>query len=218
MYLVKNSKRGITIVQLAEQLKITVKTAWFLANRIRTMFVEDGIILSGKLEADETYVGGKYRNKHYDKKKILGRGTVSKFPVFGMQERGGKVVAMHVKNTIKENLHRLIHEHVKEGSILYTAQHRSYEGIDCHYKDRVINHGAWQFADGDITTNAIESSWAVVKRSYSTHYWWSEKHLRRYIAECMYRQNNCEIQEIEAIGRLIKRGEGRRLNYSELCG
>lgn len=217
MYLVRNSKRGITSVQLAEQLNITVKTAWFLGNRIREMFVEDGIILSGKVEADETYVGGEYKNMHYDKKKFVGRGVVGKFPVFGMQERGGKVVVVHVDNTGKEILHRLICQHVKEGSILYTDDHRSYLGIDEHYKHHVINHGAWEFVKGDITTNAIESFWAVVKRSYSTHYWWSEKHLQRYISECVYRQNSREIKGINAIGKLVKRSEGKRLSYAQLC-
>ena len=147
-------------------------------------------MLSGVVEADETYIGGKYKNMSYErKKKCPGRGVVGKFPVFGAIERGGKVYANHINDTSKEIIHRSIHNHVEKGSTLYTDEHRSYLGLDEDYDHHVVKHSAWQFTDGEVNTNSIESFWSMVKWNYSTHRWMSFKHLQGYIDEIVFRHN-----------------------------
>lgn len=165
---------------------------------------------------DETYIGGKEKNKHVGKKHP-GRWPAGKQPVLGMLERGGIVRAMPIPGAHKQVLHNNIQNEIVEGSTIYTDEYRSYKGL-LKYNHKTVSHSAGEYVNQQASTNGIESFWALLKRGYvGTHHWWSIKHLHRYVNEYVYRQNTREITGIPAIGNLVKSSEGKRLSYSELC-
>ena len=143
MYLISTSKKGVSSLQLAEQLGITQKTAWFVNHRIREMLKDnDAHKLSGVVSCDETFVGGKNKNRHADKKAPLsqGRSHVDKTPVVGLIQRNGKVKTFVVSDTSAETLHKIMGDNVEEGSILVTDAYRSYNGLDARFTHVIVKH------------------------------------------------------------------------------
>ncbi len=220
IYLMTTARKGISSIQFAKEVGVTQKTAWFMEHRIRKACDTGSIELSGEVEVDETYIGGKRKNMSNAKRKALansGRGAVGKATVMGMQERGGAVVAMHVANSEKATLQPLIEENVKAGSSVYTDDHKSYIGLHHAFDHESVKHSAGEYVRDKASTNSIESFWALIKRGYyGTHHFWSFKHLHRYVAEYVYRHNTRGLTGLVALDTMIRASEGKHLSYKEL--
>lgn len=222
IYLIVTARKGISSLQLSKELGITQKSAWFMLQRIReacgSSGGDDSGLLSGIVEADETFIGGKEMNKHASKKLKAGRGTVGKMIVMGLRERGGHVKARVISSTAASVMQAYIKGTVANGSTLCTDEHSSYKGMD-QYDHKVVNHTAKEFVNGMAHTNSIESVWAVLKRGfYGTYHWFSRKHLQRYVDEFAFRLNegNCKVHTYDRIDALLGKTAGVRLTYLAL--
>jgi transposase-like protein len=165
-WLIVSCKNGISSYELHRGLKVTQKTAWFMNHRIRLAMQETGFNkLGGEVEVDETFIGGKARNMHASKRaaKITGRGPQGKEVVFGMVERGGKVIAGHVDTRKKNQLQPLIRERIEAGAAIFSDELKSYDGLEADYQHAVINH-AVEYVNGNVHTNTMENFWSLLKR------------------------------------------------------
>ncbi len=218
MWQVVNCKNGISSYEIHRGLGITQKTAWFLDHRIRLALTMGTFNkLSGQIEADETFIGGKARNMHSSKraKKITGTGGKDKAAVLGILERGGKVVTKVVENTRKRTLQQELRNHVLAGSAIFTDALKSYEGLD-EFQHEVIDH-AVAYVDGEIHTNGLENFWSLLKRGIKGTYVSVEPfHLFSYLDEQAYRYNNRKMTDSDRLDIAVRHIIGRRLTYDQL--
>jgi len=217
IYLLLAHRKGISSYQLARDLKVTQKTAWFLAHRIRYAIKQGSFEkpLEGVVESDETFIGGKNKNRHADKKVKYGQGRSykDKTPVHGLLERGGQLRAFVVPNTKLEILEPLILEHVKWGSKLMTDEWYSHIPV---YDHNIVRHGAKQYVDGEAHTNSLENFWAHLKRAIiGIYHKVSPKHLQRYVDEAVYRYNNRLLADAHKALNLLNTANGS-LKYKQL--
>ena len=202
MYLVSSHKKGVSSHQIARDCEVTQKTAWFMLQKIRTLFAQDDrIALAGEVEADEMYLGGREANKHEGKRTegTQGRSTKTKTPIFGMVERGeGRAVVIKVVDTKAKTLMPIIKQFVKDNAHIFTDELVSYQGLSREgYAHGVIRHGQGQFSDGDgTTTNSIEGFWGHFKRMvFGIYHFVSKTYLQRYIDEAVFRWNTRKADE-----------------------
>jgi transposase-like protein len=221
MYLLVTARKGISSMQLAKEIGITQKSAWFVLGRIREACGDDLSVLRGIVEVDEMFVGGKESNRHADKKtRGTGpRGTARKTVVLGMRERGGKTKAMPVEDTRHPTLSREIHNNVEMGSIIYTDEHAGYDKLGKDFLHSTINHRDGEYVRDGVSTNSIESVWAVMKRGlYGVYHHASPKHIHRYADEFAFRLNegNVERHTLDRLDSLVDGVAGKRLTYKML--
>lgn len=222
MWLIVNCKNGISSCEIARDLGITQKSAWHLAHRIRFALHHGSFEkLSGHVEVDETFIGGKARNMHVSqrKRRITGTGTKDKTAVMGILERGGKVRTVVVPNRRKHALQAEVHRHVEAGTALYTDALLSYEGLATDYAHQVVDH-AVQYVDGMVHTNGLENFWSLLKRGISGTYVSVEPfHLFRYLDEQAYRFNNRkEMDDFDRFRQAATQIVGKRLTWNEVTG
>jgi transposase-like protein len=217
IWLIANAKNGISSYEIHRALGVTQKTAWFLLHRIR-LAMQEGTIekLSGTVEADETYIGGKARNMHKGKKKAKGRGAVGKAIVMGLLERGGKVRTKVLKDTKKKTLHKEVKDVVQKGSNLFTDAFKSYTGLDEEYIHKFVDHAVC-YVEGHVHTNGLENFWSLVKRTIGGTYVSVEPfHLFRYLDEQAFRFNERKGNDADRFLRVASSVAGKRLTYSKL--
>jgi transposase-like protein len=222
LWLLVNCKNGISSCEVARDLGVTQKTAWFMLHRLR-LAMQTGSFskLGGEVEIDETFIGGKARNMHLHKRnlKITGSGVKDKIPVMGILERGGEVRTSIVPNRKKKALQKEIKKHVQAGAALYSDALQSYEGLDAEYVHKVIDH-AVAYVDGKVHTNGLENFWSLLKRGLKGTYVSVEPfHLFRYLDEQSFRFNNRkETNDSERFEQVMSQVINRRLTFKQLTG
>jgi transposase-like protein len=221
MWQIVNSKNGISSCEVHRAIGITQKTAWFMDHRIRfALGMGLGAKLSGEVEIDESFIGGKARNMHKGNRarKITGTGGKDKVVVMGMMERGGNVRTMVVDNRRKKELQARVREHVEAGAAIFSDELKSYNGLESEYQHQVINH-AVEYANGNVHTNSMENFWSLLKRGlHGTYISVEPFHLFRYLDEQTYRFNNRHMTDAERFDMAVKGIVGKRLTFDQLTG
>jgi len=197
--LILNAKKGIASRQLARDIEVTKDTAWRMQMQVRKAMLEYGDLLTGIVEADETYIGGKNKNRHEDKKTEggQGRGGEDKTPVIGIKSRDGKVIAKKSKDVSGKTLKAFINQNVAKGSTIMTDEWAGYNGLAKAYSHFKVSHGKGEYVNGDIHTNGMENFWSLLKRGiFGQYHNLSEKHLNKYITEFCFRYNNRKNEDV----------------------
>jgi transposase-like protein len=221
MWMIANSKNGVSSHEMARSLGITQKSAWFLLHRIR-LAMQTGTFakLDGEIEVDETFIGGKARNMHKNvrAKKITGTGGKDKAIVAGVLQRGGEMRAVVVSDTRRATLQAGVREHVEKGSAVYSDALQSYNGLAGEYDHKVVDH-AEKYVDGQVHVNGVENFWSLLKRGlHGTYVSVQPWHLFRYIDERVFTYNERGLTDLDRFLVVLGTVAGRRLTYKALTG
>lgn len=214
-----SNKKGVSALQISRECEISYKSALFLMHRIRAgMATNDGPRpkLTGTVEADETYVGGKPRNKR--NKRLYIEKWTSKVPVVGIVQRGGDVRFQVMPKRSSERIEKLLAENVDTSARLVTDESPAYlrAGKNFEGGHETVNHGKLEYVRGDVYSNTIEGAFSLLKRGLiGTFHHVSKKHLHRYAAEFEFRYNARKCDDGERVVRLVKATDGKRLTYKE---
>ncbi|OAV70481.1 Transposase [Bacteroidales bacterium Barb6] len=220
IWLITSHKKGISSLQLSRDIKVTQKTAWFILQRIRNCYgiSDESSQLENEVEIDETFVGGKNKNRHKGKKieNSQGRSCKDKTPVLGMIERKGKLIAKVIWDTQAETLTPEIVKNVKETASIITDEWTGYKTIQRIYDHLFVKHNKGEYVNGHICTNTIEGFWSLLKRGViGVYHFTSRKHLQKYVDEFVFRYNSRNCTEQNRIEILFKNME-IRLTYETL--
>lgn len=219
-----NAKNGISSCELGRALGVTQKTAWFMLHRVRlSMRTESFKTIVGEIEADETFIGGRAKNMHANKRKAIGRGWVGKEIVHGLLERTNgdkpsRVDLAVIPNTRTHTIQRRVKDRVAPGSKLYTDSLASYNGLKSAYAHEFVDH-AIEYARGAVHTNGMENFWSLLKRTLrGTYVSVDPQHLSKYLDEQACRFNERKDSDSGRFAKVMKNVPGRRLTYAELTG
>ena len=218
IWMITSHKKGIASTTLAKDIKVTQKTAWFILHRLRfaARTPSFNAKMKSPVEVDETFIGGKEKNKHKSKRQNAGRGPVGKDVVWGALQRGGDLRTMHIPST--REAAPAVRENVEKWATVYGDEFAGYRGLSSEFYHLTVAHGAGQYVRAmHIHTNGIEGAWSLFKRQIiGIHHWVSSKHLHRYLAEMTWRYNRRESGEGERVNELLARVTGKRLTYKGL--
>lgn len=222
MWMLANCKNGVSSYEIHRGLGVTQKTAWFMLQRIRLALQgENAGMMSGEIEVDETFIGGKARNMHREKhaRRITGTGGKDKAIVVGIVERGGSIRTSVVPNRKREALQAEVRNNVESGSSIYSDALVSYRGLNNDYAHRVIDH-AVAYVDGVVHTNTVENFWSLLKRGlHGTYVSVEPFHLFRYLDEQAFRYNNRKgMNDSDRFDLAVSQIVGKRLTYAEVTG
>lgn len=220
IYLITSHKKGISSIQLSKDIGVTQKTAWYMNHRVRHSLGWDipEEKLSGIIEADETFIGGKEGNKHKSKRTegTQGRSVQTKTPVAGVIERGGNVRAKKVADTAGSTLRKFVYDNVERGSQLHTDEWWGYKGLEKLFGHSVIKHNANEYVNGDCHTNTLEGFWSLLKRGVvGIYHSMSNKHLQKYVDEFVFRYNTRTLTEADRFNLMLS-GLANHLPYQKL--
>lgn len=213
MYLISSHKKGISSCQLARDIHVTQKTAWYILHKVRTLYRQyDDVALEGEVEVDEMYLGGRETNKHESKKTLgtQGRSTKTKAPIFGMVARYGEARALVVPDTRAVTLLPIIKQFVADNTHIFTDELSAYSNLEEEgYGHSVIRHGLREYSKAGVTTNTIEGFWAHFKRCiFGTYHFVSKVYLQRYVDESIYRYNTRRMNESKRFSYMFKKAIG----------
>lgn len=223
IWLIANSKNGISSHELGRSIGLTQKSAWFVNHRIR-LAMQTGTFqrLDGEVEVDETFVGGLGKNMHQHKAAQAGvsRANKDKAIIVGARQRGGEIRAQVVPDRKRQTLLPFIDQNVEPGAIVYTDEHHAYIPLRWEgYKHESINHRSGTYVNGKVSTNGIEAFWSLLKRGlHGTYVQVDAEHLFRYVDERLFTYNNREMDDLGRFRTVLSRIAGRRLTYAELTG
>jgi len=219
MYLLVTARKGISSMQLAKEIGITQKSAWFVLQRLREACGKDSAILRGIVEVDEVYLGGKESNKHMKIRIVGDRGLPAKVAVVGMRERGGRTKAMTTDSTGASALEQLVFQNVEKGSTIHTDEWNGYNRLRTSYLHRTVHHGRGEYSRNGVTTNSIESVFAVLRRGlHGVYHKASRKHIHPYVNEFAWRLNegNVKRHSLDRLDSFVAAVTGRKITYETL--
>ena len=219
MYFVSSHKKGISSHQLAKDINITQCRAYPMLQKIRKMLRPDyDGKLSGIIMSDESFIGGKNKNRHLDKKvkNSQGRSFKDKVPVIGLLEKGGEVRCLVIDDTSVESIRPVLEQHVLKKSTLVTDEWKGYEGLKRKYDHQVVKHNRLQFlSEKGLSTNPVEGFWTHLKKSLTGIYHRvSKKHLQKYLDEMCFRWNTMHMKEGERMNLLMSKAHCDRKFYT----
>lgn len=207
IYLITSHKKGISSLQLHRDIGVTQKTAWYMLHRVRhSLGIDKSEKLSGIIEADETFIGGKEANKHESKKTpdTQGRSVKTKTAVAGMVQRGGNVKVQVVPDTSGKHLSKFVLRNAEKKSILNTDEWYGYKGLHRLYEHQIVKHNEKQYVNGSTHTNTMEGFWSLLKRGCTGIYHsMSAKHLQKYLDEFAFRYNTRDLSECNRFDKML---------------
>jgi transposase-like protein len=221
IWLIANSKNGISSHELGRSIGLTQKSSWFVLHRVR-LAMQTGSFqkFSGTVEVDETFIGGLSKNMHVDarRKKITGTGGKGKSMVMGFKERGGDVAVSVIPDRSRQTLHGMVRSQVKSGSTVYTDNLNAYTGLEEDFDHNTVDH-ATSYVNGLVSTNGIENFWSLLKRGLKgTYVQIAPFHLFRYLDERVFTYNQRDLTDFGRFISVLGQIAGRRLTYDVLTG